>query len=158
VNELGNYLLGGFASSGPDRLEAAGVRGIPQIIVPGSADFINFLGPETVPEKFKNRKIHSHNPQATIVRTNVKDNILLGETIAGKLNKAKGPVTVLWPQKGLSSVDKLDKPFWDPEADQALFESIMKNLNPKIQVTKSDTHINDPTFAQKIIDVFGKTV
>ena len=156
VNEIGNYLFGGLASSGPDRLSSASKRGIPQIIVPGSADFINFLGPETVPEKFKNRKMHPHNPQATIVRTNVHDNKLLGKTIAEKLNISKGPVTILWPQKGLSSVDKSDKPFWEPEADQALLENLKKYLNPEIQITTLDAHINDPIFAQKIIEIFEK--
>lgn len=158
VNEIGNYLLGGLASSGPDRLTSAGQRGIPQIIVPGSADFINFLGPETVPERFKNRKIHPHNPQATIVRTNARDNKLLGKTIAEKLNKSKGSVMLLWPQKGLSSVDKFGKPFWEPEADQALLEGLQRHLNPEIQIITLDAHINDTIFAQKIIEVFDKIV
>lgn len=158
VNEVGNDLLGGLASSGLDRLTSAGKRGIPQIVVPGSADFINFLGPETVPEKFKNRKIHPHNPQATIVRTDARDNKLLGETIAEKLNKAKGPVAILWPQKGLSSVDKLGKPFWEPESDQALFESLKKYLNLAIRIITLDAHINDPIFARKIVEVFDEIV
>ncbi len=158
VNEIGNDLFGGLASSGPHRLTSAGQRGIPQIIVPGSADFVNFLGPETVPEKFKNRKIHPHNPQATIVRTNIRDNQLLGETIAEKLNQAKGPVTILWPQRGLSSVDKPGKPFWDPKADQALIKSLQENLKPEIQIIPSNAHINDPTFAQKVVKVFDEIV
>ncbi len=158
VNEIGNHLLGGLASSGPHRLTSAGKRGIPQIVVPGSADFINFLGVTTVPESFKGRKIHPHNPQATIVRTNAEDNKLLGKTIAEKLNQATGPVAVLWPQKGLSSVDRPGKPFWDPEADQALMKSLQKNLTPKIPLIQANAHINDPAFAQKVVEIFDKIV
>ncbi len=154
VNEIGNDLLGGLASSGPDRLTSAGRRGIPQIVVPGSADFINFLGIETVPEKFRNRKKHSHNPQATIIRTNEEDNKLLGETIAKKLNMSRGPVTVLWPQKGLSSIDKQGKPFWDPGIDEILIKSLLSNLKPDIKIATLSAHINDSVFAQKIIQVF----
>ena len=46
VNEFTNEIMGGLASTGPDRLTTAGIRGIPQVVVPGSADFINFLGPD----------------------------------------------------------------------------------------------------------------
>jgi uncharacterized protein (UPF0261 family) len=156
VNEVGNYLLGGLASAGPHRLETAGKRGIPQVIVPGSADFINFLGPETVPEKFKNRKIHYHNPQATIVRTSLEDNKQLGKTLAEKLNHALGPVSLLWPERGLSTVDKSGKPFWSPESDSALLESLKTNLRADVRIVEVDAHINDPIFADGVVEEFEK--
>ena len=156
VNEIGNDLLGGLASAGPHRLETAGKRGIPQIVIPGSADFINFLGPETVPKELKHRKIHFHNPQATIVRTNIHDNKLLGQTIAEKLNQSKGPVMIIWPNKGLSSLDRLQKPFWDPEADQALFHTLQENVRPEIKIVVLDFHINEPAFSNEVIKIFEK--
>jgi uncharacterized protein (UPF0261 family) len=154
VNEITNDLMGGLASSGPDRLTAAGNRGAPQVVVPGSADFINFLGPETVPQKYKKRKIYSHNPQATLIRTNVRDNRLLGKTIADKLNRSRGPVVVLWPRKGLSTLDRKGKPFWDPEADKVLLDTLKKYLHPYIPVIDLDAYINDIEFAQKIFTAF----
>ncbi len=154
VNEIGNYLLGGLASSGPERLTSAGLRGIPQVIVPGSADFINFLGPETVPEKFRGRRIHPHNPQATIVRTNASDNRLLGKTIAEKLNMSRGPVVILWPRKGLSSVDKPDGPFWDPAADQALLTELTACLRSNIPIEEIERHINDAAFSKSVVETF----
>ncbi|MBW2003165.1 MAG: Tm-1-like ATP-binding domain-containing protein [Deltaproteobacteria bacterium] len=156
VNEITNELMGGLASSGPDRLTAAGRREIPQIVVPGSADFINFLGPETVPPKYRRRNIHSHNPQATLIRTNIQDNRLLGKTIADKLNQSRGPVIVLWPKKGLSTLDHSGKPFWDPEADMALIKSLKRHLDPLIPVIESDAYINDPEFAQTVFMAFEK--
>ncbi|TET91743.1 MAG: UPF0261 family protein [Desulfobacteraceae bacterium] len=156
VNEITNELMGGLASSGPDRLTAAGKRGVPQIVVPGSADFINFLGPETVPPRYKRRKIHSHNPQATLVRTNVRENRILGKTIADKLNQARGPVVVLWPSKGLSTLDRKGRPFWDPEADMALLKALKRHLDPRIPLIESDAYINEPEFAQAVFMAFEK--
>ncbi|RLA78169.1 MAG: UPF0261 family protein, partial [Deltaproteobacteria bacterium] len=88
VNEIGNYLFGGLASAGPRRMEVAGELGIPQIVTPGNADFINFLSPDTVPERYRNRRIHRHNPQATTVRLEAEEMELLGRTIAQKLNRS----------------------------------------------------------------------
>jgi uncharacterized protein (UPF0261 family) len=156
VNEITNDLMGGLASAGPDRLTAAGRAGIPQIVVPGSADFINFLGPETVPPKYRRRNIHSHNPQATLIRTNMQDNRLLGKTIADKLNRSRAPVIVLWPKKGLSTLDHSGKPFWDPYADMALLKSLKTHLDRRITLIESDAYINDPEFAQAVFLAFEK--
>ena len=152
VNEIGNELFGGLASAGPHRLESAAKKGIPLVLVPGSADFINFLGPNTLPERYQSRKIHAHNPQATLLRTNKAENHLLGETIARKLNQAKGPVVILWPKLGLSTVDCTGKPFWDPDADKALLESLRKHLDPKIPIKEITAFINDHEFAKAVVE------
>jgi len=154
VNEITNDFMGGLASSGPDRLTAAGNRGAPQVVVPGSADFINFLGPETVPQKYKKRKTYSHNPQATLIRTNARDNRLLGKVMADKLNRSRGPVVVLWPRKGLSTLDRKGKPFWDPASDMVLLDTLKKHLHPGIPVIDLDAYINDTEFAQQIFTAF----
>ena len=156
VNEITNELMKGLASAGPDRLTAAGNRGIPQVVVPGSADFINFLGPETIPNKYRRRNIHSHNPQATLIRTNLRENIRLGKAIAEKLNQSRGPVIVLWPKKGLSTIDRIGKPFWDPEADTALLKTLRRNLHDCIQLLESNHHVNDPGFGQAVFLAFKK--
>jgi uncharacterized protein (UPF0261 family) len=156
VNEITNELMGGLASAGPDRLTTAGKRGIPQVVVPGSADFINFLGPETVPPKYRRRNTYSHNPQATLIRTNIRDNNLLGKTIAHKLNQSLGPVIMLWPEQGLSTLDREGKPFWDTEADRALLGALKRHLDPRIPVIETQAYINDPGFAHEVFMAFEK--
>lgn len=156
VNEVTNELMGGLASAGPDRLTAAGKTGIPQVIVPGSADFINFLGPDTVPVKYRHRNIFRHNPQATLVRTNTQDNRALGRTIAHKLNQSRGPVVALWPKMGLSTLDRQGKPYWNPEADKALLKSLRKNLDDSIPLVELDSYINDDKFAKEVVSEFVK--
>jgi uncharacterized protein (UPF0261 family) len=154
VNELGNELFGGMASAGPKRFEAAGHRGIPQIIIPGSADFINFLSPSTIPKRLVKRQIHYHNPQATIIRTNISENRELGKVLAEKLNHSNGKVFVLWPKHGLSSIDVPNKNFYNPRADTALYNSLIKNLKKKISIMVVDSDINSPIFAKQVVRTF----
>ena len=97
LNEIGNELFGGMASAGPNRLEAAGERGIPQIITPGCIDILNFLSPDTLPSSYMNRPICYHNPQATLPMLNGEELSQVAETIARKLNQSKGKVKVLIP-------------------------------------------------------------
>jgi len=154
VNEINCDLFEGKASAGPHRITKAGKKGIPQILVPGSADFINFLGPETVPTQYLNRKIHRHSQAATLVRTSPQENQKLGEHLAQKLNQARGKVVVVWPKKGLSSLDKEGSVFWDKEADQALLEALRANLDPSISIREVDAHINDLQFSKELMVTF----
>ena len=68
--------------------------------------------------------------------------------IAEKASAAKGPTAVLVPRKGVSAIDAEGKPFWWPEADQALFESLRHWMSPQVELVELDLHINDPKFAE----------
>jgi uncharacterized protein (UPF0261 family) len=110
---------------------------------------VNFWAPETVPPKFQGRTFYPHNPNVTLMRTNVEENRRLGAILAEKLNASRGPVTVVLPLKGLSMIDAPGGPFWSPEADTALFAAIKSNLRPDIPVVELDCNINDPPFADR---------
>jgi uncharacterized protein (UPF0261 family) len=148
TTEWCDELVGGVLSSGPTRLDAAGKAGIPQVVSVGALDMVNFGPMDTVPEKFRSRKLYKHNPTVTLMRTTVEENRKLGEIIAEKLNKAKGPVVLFIPLKGVSAIDREGMPFYDPEADAALFESIKEHLKPHVEIREMDCHINDPEFAE----------
>jgi uncharacterized protein (UPF0261 family) len=154
LTEIGNELFGGFSPSGPERLETAGKKGIPQIIIPGNVDFISFLGPETVPERYKDRKICFHNRQSTLPRLNAEELKLLGETVAKKLNLATGPVKVLIPIQGFSAMDREGCVLYDPEADKAFVVSLKNFLRQDIELKEIDAHINDDEFAEAVVDEF----
>jgi uncharacterized protein (UPF0261 family) len=157
LNEIGNELFGGLAKAGPDRLEAAGEKGISQIITLGSVDFINFLGPETVPPHYKDRNLFYHNPQATTLRLNGNEMRLLAEVMAEKLNRANGPVKVLIPTRGFSSWDREGKSFYDPEADRIFIDSLKRTLHPSVMVSEMDAHINDEQFAEAIVETYCRS-
>jgi uncharacterized protein (UPF0261 family) len=149
TTELADELVGGVLSAGRDRLTAAGLRGVPQVISLGALDMVNFGPPETVPEKFKGRRFYQHNPTVTLMRTTPEENDQLGKEIAHKASAAKGPTAVLVPLKGVSAIDAEGKPFWWPEADQALFDSLRHWMSPHVKVIELDMHINDPSFAEQ---------
>ena len=52
TTELADELVGGVLSAGPDRLEAAGAAGVPQVVSLGALDMVNFGPRETVPPQF----------------------------------------------------------------------------------------------------------
>lgn len=153
TTELADEVCGGVLSAGADRMMAAARAGIPTVLVPGCVDMCNFWGIETVPEKYKNRKLYQWNPNVTLMRTNVEENTKMGEMIANAANQSKGPVAILIPLKGVSMLDSPGGDFWDPEADQACYDAIKRNLKPGIPVIEMDHNINDPEFASKAAEL-----
>jgi uncharacterized protein (UPF0261 family) len=153
TTEWADELVGGVLTAGPTRLEAAAKHGVPAIVVPGCLDMVNFWAPETVPPHFKDRTFYPHNPNVTLMRTNVEENKRLGEIIAEKLNMSTGPLAVLLPLKGVSMIDAPGGPFWWEEADRALFTALKQNLRSDIPVIEMDCNINDPQFARRCAEV-----
>lgn len=152
TTELADTVCGGVFDAGPDRCLAAARAGIPSVLVPGCVDMANFWGIETVPEQYNGRNLYQWNPNVTLLRTNVEENIAMGEMIAAAANASLGPVAVLLPLKGVSMLDSEGGAFWDPEADQACFEAIKKNLRPGIPVIEMEHNINDPEFSARVAE------
>jgi uncharacterized protein (UPF0261 family) len=148
TTELADELVGGVLSAGKDRLTAAALRGVPQVISVGALDMVNFGPPETVPEKFRGRRFYQHNPSITLMRTTPEENDRLGKEIAEKASAARGPTAVLVPLRGVSAIDAEGKPFWWPEADAALFQSLRNWISPSVELIELDLHVNDPAFAE----------
>lgn len=147
TTELADDVCGGVFSAGPTRGQAAPLKGIPTILVPGCVDMANFWGINTVPEKFRGRNLYEWNPNVTLLRTNVEENKKMGEMLAAAANAAEGPVAVILPLKGVSMLDSQGEQFWDPEADAACYDAIRQGLRPGIRVIELDANINDPEFA-----------
>jgi uncharacterized protein (UPF0261 family) len=139
-------------SDGPERLDAAAQKGIPQVVSVGALDMVNFGPRATVPERFAQRRLHVHNPSVTLMRTTRDECARLGEIIASKLNRAAGPVTLLLPLRGVSAIDREGQPFHDPDADAALFDALRRHVAPNVVVRELDLHINDPGFADAVAE------
>jgi len=147
TTELADELAGGVLSAGPNRLEAAGETGVPQVISLGALDMVNFGARESIPAKYAERKLYPHNPLVTLMRTTREENAELGRIIAAKLSKAKGPTVLMIPKKGVSAIDVEGKPFYDAEADEALFAALRKNITPNVTLVELDADINSDAFA-----------
>ncbi|HLT50410.1 MAG TPA: Tm-1-like ATP-binding domain-containing protein [Arenibacter sp.] len=151
TTELADELCGGILSAGPERLTAASEMGIPQIVVPGCLDMVNFAQLDTVPQEYGSRQLYSWAPDVTLMRTNIEENKQLGKLLADKLNTAKAAVEILLPLQGISQIDRQGQLFYDPEANTALFGSIRENTQDHIPVVEIDAHINDEAFAKALV-------
>jgi uncharacterized protein (UPF0261 family) len=148
TTELCDELVGGVLSAGPDRLEAAGREGVPQVVSTGALDMVNFGPLDTVPKEFENRNLYKHNPTVTLMRTTVAENKKLAEIISEKLNKAESKTTLFLPLKGVSMIDAEGQPFYGAEEDKILFETLRKNIDQnKVELIEKDLHINDEEYA-----------
>jgi uncharacterized protein (UPF0261 family) len=156
TTELADELVGGILTAGRERLTAAGLRGVPQVISLGALDMVNFGPRETVPEKFQGRRFYQHNPTVTLMRTTPHENDRLGKEIAEKASAARGPTTVLVPLRGVSAIDREGQPFWWPEADAALFQSLRNWMSPHVNLIELDLHINDAKFAETAVEQLFK--
>jgi len=152
TTELADEVGGGVLSAGPDRLEAAGAAGIPQVVSVGALDMINFGPLESVPERFRARNLRVHNASVTLMRTTPTENVQLGKLIARKVNLATGPVSVFIPIGGVSMIDAPGQPFHDPAADRALFEALRGGLRSDIECVELPVNINDPSFGVAMAD------
>jgi uncharacterized protein (UPF0261 family) len=156
TTEWADELVGGVLGAGPERLEAAGRRGIPQVVSTGALDMVNFGPRESVPEAFEGRQFHVHNPQVTLMRTTPEENAELGEIIAGKLNAATGPTALVVPLGGVSMIDVEGEDFHDPEADAALFDALRANLDEDVELIEHDADINDEAFAELLVETLDR--
>ena len=158
TTEWADELVGGILAAGPHRLEAAGKMGVPQVVSVGAVDMVNFGPMDSVPEKFKGRNLYKHNPMITLMRTTALENKEIGHVIAEKLSAAKGPATIMLPLKGVSGIDAEGEPFYGPEEDKMLFDTIRSEVNRDVvDLEEFDLHVNDKEFAeaaaQKLIDL-----
>jgi uncharacterized protein (UPF0261 family) len=152
LSEVANGLLDGLHATGPERLTVAGKHGLPQVVVPGCVDFFNQGAPETVPERYRNRKSYYHNPVATLVRLDRDEMAELGRVVAQRLNESRGPVRVVAPSQGFSLADVEGGDLWDPDADAAFLEALSSGLRAEAAFELVDTHVNDPAFADLVAE------
>ena len=165
THELADLIADGVYSAGEKRLTAAGAAGLPQVIVPGAIDHINFWAGQVLPERYLHREFFRYNAQNLLMRTNAEEFQKLGHAMAERLNAAKGPARVLIPLEGFSEHTKRraqdlagnDRGPWRrPGEYQAFTETLKAELNHGVQVEELPLHINDAKFADACVDAFGK--
>ncbi len=152
TTELADDLCEGICSAGPERLTAAADMGIPQVVVPGCIDMVNYGHLDTVPERFKDRLLYSWAPDVTLMRTNEEENRILGKSLAEKVSKSRSQATILLPLKGISQVSSEGGVFYKPEIDKILFDAIRNHTKADIPIREIDANINDDRFAEEAVE------
>lgn len=151
-HDVTDSLFGGIFPASPDRMEATCRRGLPQVVVPGGADFILFGSLESVSPKMLERKYVIHNPIHTHVKANHDEMVAVGRFVAGRLSLSSGPSEILIPNRGFSQLNIAGGPMFEPESDKGFLEGLSAELArtgaKHIGVEVLDLHINDPAFAE----------
>jgi uncharacterized protein (UPF0261 family) len=156
TTEVADMLVGGVFAATEDRFGAAIRTGLPYVGSVGALDMVNFGARETVPERFSARKFVVHNPNVTLMRTTPAENRAAGEWIGARLNAMNGPVRFLLPLGGVSALDAPGQPFYDAEADAALFDAIESTVRatPQRQILRVPGNINDTSFTDAVVAAF----
>ncbi|PVH47799.1 hypothetical protein PAHAL_4G154500 [Panicum hallii] len=156
TTEVADYIVGGVMACDESRFDAIIDNKIPLVLSVGALDMVNFGSRDTIPPAFADRKIHVHNEQVSLMRTTVEENKKFAKFIADKINKSSSKVTVCLPQKGISAIDAPGMPFYDPEATSTLLGELntLIQRNDIREVKLLPYHINDPEFANALVDAF----
>ncbi len=160
TTEVADEVVGGVFPCGEKRFDSIIANEIPCVMSLGALDMVNFGGMETVPEKFKERNLYIHNPDVTLMRTSVEENVAIAKWMAHKINQTTAPFVLLIPEGGVSMLDSPDQPFHDPEANNALFTTLEKLIeqNAKRKILRVAKNINDPEFADVLLEQLDEVV
>ena len=150
---VGEELFGFSRAAGPSRLEAAGKKGLPQVIAPCGVNFGSPLKRKYKPE-YESRKKFDYDASRTFLRLSSEELIMVATTISEKLNKALGPVRVVIPKGGWSSVDKRGTHFYDGELDTVFVTELKRQLRQDIEVREVDADLETPKFAGAVVKAF----
>ncbi|MBB3181227.1 Tm-1-like ATP-binding domain-containing protein [Variovorax sp. Sphag1AA] len=156
TTEVADFIVGGVLPCTPDRFGATIRTQAPCVVSCGALDMVNFGPEETLPSQFRRRRLYRHNPQVTLMRTSPEESSRIGAWIAARLNLCEGPVRMILPEKGVSALDAVDQPFYDPVADRALFDAIEGGLrtNSHRRLEIAPFHINEGGFAELVCKRF----
>ena len=156
TTEICDLFMGGILAATEDRLGAVIRARMPYVGSCGALDMVNFGAPDTVPEKYRDRRFHEHNPQITLMRTTPEENTRMGVWIGERLNQMTAPVRFFLPEGGVSDLDFPGRPFHDPEADAALFEALEQTVRQTSsrQLVRVPHNLNDAPCAAAIAAAF----
>ena len=85
------------------------------------------------------------------MRTTAPERLELGREIGRKLAAARGPVTILFPARGVSAIDRAGQPFDDSAARTELLRGL-RETHGHVPLVELDLHINDDAFADRAAD------
>jgi uncharacterized protein (UPF0261 family)/ABC-type branched-subunit amino acid transport system ATPase component len=158
TTEVCDMLLGGMLPATEDRFGAIIRTRVPYIGSCGALDMVNFGPIETVPERYRGRTLHVHNPTVTLMRTTPEENARVGRWIGERLNLMEGPVRFFLPEGGVSALDSTGRPFSDPTADAELFRALETTVRQTAsrRLIRVPANINEPRYAAEIVAEFRR--
>lgn len=151
--EVGNHLFGSAISAGPDRMTAAGRRGIPQIISSGCCDLVDLVGWHPVPDQFANSQSHAHNRLLSSVLLDGPQRRMVARAMMEKLSNAKAETVFILPCAGGNEWDREGAPLHDADGLSAFLEEVRAACPANVRLVEIPDHINDPSFVATTLSV-----
>ena len=156
LQELANHHAGSVVTAGPTRLEAAGRRGVPQIVAPGAVDMIDFPTWRPDGKADEGRGFHAHNRLIASIAATADERRGVARLIARKLARAAGPTAYILPRGGVEAWDRPGEPMHDPDALAAFLQETRATAPGNVEVVEIDAHINDVVFADTALSIFDR--
>ncbi len=156
TTEVADEIVGGVFPCGSDRFDAVCEHRIPCVMSLGALDMVNFGAMDCVPAPFRNRLLHMHNQQVTLMRTNKDESRQIGHWMAQKLNRSTAPLSLVIPERGVSSLDAVGQPFYDPAANAVLYDVLESQVQQTAirKIIRAPFHINDIEFSRVLLSEF----
>jgi uncharacterized protein (UPF0261 family) len=158
LQEVANQVCGSVVNAGPSRLEAAGRRGLPQIVAPGATDMIDMQTWAPMPKAYEGRPYHAHNRLLASVISTPEERRAVARHVAARLQQARGPTAFLLPLHGIQAWDRPGEALHDPAGLAALVDEFRRCIRPPVEMTELDLHINDPGFVTAALAIFDRWV
>jgi uncharacterized protein (UPF0261 family) len=156
--EVGNHLFGSAITAGPDRMTAAGLAGVPQMVAPGCYDLLDLVGWHPRPAAFAGHAAHAHNRLISSVVLNAEERRQLARVFCDKLAAAKGPVTLFLPAEGCNEWDRDGAPLADAAGLAAFLDAMRAHCPSNVRLVDVAGHINDAAFADAVLAQFDAWV
>ena len=157
TSSITHAIYGGPRVAGPERLEVAGKKGIPQVVAPAGVNCCVRTLDQLTPE-LKARKHYVLDKHRVTIRLSAEELISIAPVFADKLNQARGPTKFLVPLRGWAAPDREGRPLYEPETDRVFIEELRRRLKPEIEIREIDAHIEDPAFAQAVVAAFEEVM
>ena len=158
ICEVSAEVFAAPTSAGATRLEAAGRRGLPQIVAPGACDMIDFQTWRATPPNYAGRPSHAHNRLISSVQMTPAERRRVADAVGEKLKLATGPSVFLLPSVGIEEWDRTGQVLHDPEGVAEFVDALRRSIGAPTELKELSCHINDPEFVDAALEVFDRWV
>jgi uncharacterized protein (UPF0261 family) len=149
----------GNRPAGMARLDAAGERGLPQVWAPCCLNLTGAGPTRNNRDKYvASGRVFKIDEMRAMARFPVDELIIGAKLYAEKINKAKGPIKLVVPLRGWSSLDREGTVLYDPGEDRIFIEELKKHLKVPLPIEEIDCNLEDFDTAVALVNALVTSV
>ena len=143
----------GNRAAGMERLDAACERGIPQVWAPCCLNITGAGPTRTNREKYiASGRVMMIDEIRAMTRFPMDEMLIGAKLYAEKINKVKGPIKLVVPLRGWSSLEREGSILYDPKEDQIFIEELKKHLRSPLDIEEVDCNLEDFGTAKALVN------